>query len=309
MKKIILVALSGLLVFLGVSSSQTSAGCCGDSCGQKFTYEKSSDYDDSRIHFEYEEDESWKSDYKRTISVTAGSGYKINKVWLDVDNDGHSGYWQYASGPLNNFNPNPGDKINQAKAEVEKVCASPSPSPSPSVSPSPAVSPSPSVTPSPEPSPEPEPTPSPESSPAPGEQIVLELGIDGPKCNEGHFHLSAYPKKNGVTQSGVKVEFWYNGITKSAVTSSPAEVDFDFQGNGKVIAKADGYPTAEIGVEAKKDCPAGGAPEVLGAATEGQVLGAMADTGSGLADLFNLVFGFGAGLIGLGVKTYAKKNQ
>ena len=154
----------------------------------------------------------------------------------------------------------------------------------------------------------PSPEPSPESSPQPEDKIVLELGIDGPKCNEGHFHVAAYPRKNGTVQSGVKVEFWYNGNTKFATTSSPAEVDFDFQGNGQITAKANGYPSASVGVEASKNCVSGGTPEVLGASTEGQVLGAMAGTGSPVADLMNLVFGLGAGLIGTGVKRYAQKN-
>ena len=81
------------------------------------TYEKSSDFSDDKVIIDFKD-----SDEK--ISVTAKTGYKITKVWLDVDSDGHSNYYQYATGPLTDFNPNPGDDINYVKVEVENICDS-----------------------------------------------------------------------------------------------------------------------------------------------------------------------------------------
>src|SRR3989344_1619853 len=162
---IFLPILTGLLLLATVSSFARSTSAWGtnptptptpDQCNQTFTYEKSSEYDDSRVHFEYEEDESWKSDYKRMISLTADSGYEIIDIWLEVDGVNVSGWDLHFTSALNNYNPNPGGEIENAKAVVKKVCASPSPTPSPSPSPSPTPEASPS--PSPEASPSPEPS-------------------------------------------------------------------------------------------------------------------------------------------------------
>ena len=167
-------------------------------------------------------------------------------------------------------------------------------------------SPSPEVSPSPEPSQEP--SPSPKSSPEPEQQVTFSAS--GPACSN-NFSTKLEVKVDGQGVSGIKVKFSYKADTKEAVTNSDgiAGVDFEFKGNGEVTASADGYPSQTVGVQQNTDCPAGGTGgEVLGTTTEGQVLGAMAGTGSPVADLFNLVFGLGAGLIGTGVKRYAQKN-
>lgn len=53
----------------------------------------------------------------------------------------------------------------------------------------------------------------------------------------------------------------------------------------------------------------GGTQEVSGAATtEGQVLGAMAGTGTAIEDLFLMMFTLGSSLVATGLKLYAKKN-
>ncbi|OGH16640.1 MAG: hypothetical protein A3C30_04400 [Candidatus Levybacteria bacterium RIFCSPHIGHO2_02_FULL_40_18] len=86
-----------------------------DQCNQVFTYEKSSDFNDSRVNINFENSDE-------QIDVSADPGYEITEVWLDVENDNHSGYWLYATGPVNNFNPNPGRDIEKAKVKVKKVC-------------------------------------------------------------------------------------------------------------------------------------------------------------------------------------------
>jgi len=113
-----------------------------DICNQVFTYEKTGDYTDTRVDIDFESS-------NQRIDVGAGAGYQVTEVSLDVDNDGFSGYHVYATGELNNFNPNPGNEINKVKVKVKKVCPSPSPSvePSPTVEPSPSVEPIPTVTP------------------------------------------------------------------------------------------------------------------------------------------------------------------
>jgi hypothetical protein len=84
-------------------------------CGDVFNYTKSQDFTDSKVVIDF-------SSNDKSISVSAKSGYAITKVELDIQNDGHNGYVQVSTGPLTNFDPNPGDKIDSAKVEVTKVC-------------------------------------------------------------------------------------------------------------------------------------------------------------------------------------------
>jgi hypothetical protein len=92
------------------------------SCGSTTTYTKSSDFADSLVDINF-------SSSNYVISVSAGSGYAVTKVELDVDNDGYGGYHTYATGPLTNFNPNPGNQITSARVEVTRVCTPPSNTP------------------------------------------------------------------------------------------------------------------------------------------------------------------------------------
>ena len=117
----IVLAGVGLLVGFWQILPQSKAAATGSVCGADYTYEKSSDFDNDKVSFEFEEDESWKSGYKRIISVTGNNGFSVKKVWLDVDSDGYGGYKLYANGPLNNLNPNPGDEINWARQLFTRI--------------------------------------------------------------------------------------------------------------------------------------------------------------------------------------------
>ncbi len=87
-----------------------------DECNEIFTYEKTSDYNDTRVSINFENSDE-------QIDVSAVSGYEVVEVWLDVESDNKNGYFLYATGPVNNFNPNPGGDIDKAKVKVKKVCA------------------------------------------------------------------------------------------------------------------------------------------------------------------------------------------
>lgn len=231
-------------------------------------------------------------------------------IQIDEDAlDTHLGHGDFLyDGPLKE-NGKPNNKDKQADEWCEENEPDDGEEPSPSPSPSPRVSPEPSPDPSPEPSPEP--SPSPESSPEP-EQLVV-LSASGPKCTN-NFSTKLEVKVGGVGQSGIKVKFSYKAETKEAVTNSNgiAGVDFEFKGNGEVTASADGYPNKTVGVQQDTDCPSGSGGEtgeVLGATTGGQVLGAMAGTGSAITDLFSFVFALGSGLVGLGTKVYAQNQK
>ena len=111
---------------------------------RSWTYEKSSDFNDGRVYINF------RSSNER-IDVHAEVNYYLIGIWLDVDNDGHSGYRYIGNNSLNDYNPS-GDEINRAKVVVKLICTTPSPT----ATPTPTVRPTPEVTP--EVTPEPTPT-------------------------------------------------------------------------------------------------------------------------------------------------------
>ncbi|MEK7622504.1 MAG: hypothetical protein AAB430_01405 [Patescibacteria group bacterium] len=152
--------------------------------------------------------------------------------------------------------------------------------------------------------PESSPSPSPETSPEP--KVEYGLTASSPDCSNS-FHAEFKVKVGGVGQKDITVKFSYKAEEKTAKTNSDgiAGVDFEFKGNGDLTAKSEGYENQTIGVQAKENCAAGGSTS-----SNGQVLGAstLAETGVFDESLMALLFTLGSGLIGLGVKTYAKKN-
>jgi hypothetical protein len=86
-------------------------------CNAETTYTESGDKDYTRININFQ-------DSDEAITLTAKTGYQIVKVELDVENDGHTGYFDYTSQVTDGvkFNPNPGDDIDHVKVTVKKVC-------------------------------------------------------------------------------------------------------------------------------------------------------------------------------------------
>lgn len=62
-----------------------------------------------------------------SITVDADAGFTITSVELSIDDDGFSGFHEVATGPITNYNPNPGTTINVAKVTVRKDCPPPPP--------------------------------------------------------------------------------------------------------------------------------------------------------------------------------------
>lgn len=183
----------GLFAGLAIAGFAVASATNNPSCGT-VTYEKSSDFSDSRVSINFESNDS-------QIDVAGAGGWSVTKVWLDVSDDGHSGFWQYATGPVNNFNPNPGASINAVKAEVNKPC--PTPSPSPSATPSSTPSPSASPTPTPSASSTPEPTP----SVSPSATVTPPPTETPNECGDCHEpEPSSEPKKSGGGGGGSLIE-------------------------------------------------------------------------------------------------------
>lgn len=114
-----------------------------DPCDAEWTYEKTNDFNDGRVYINF------RSSNER-IDVHAEANYYLIGIWLDVDNDGHSGYRYIGNNTLNDYNPS-GDEINRAKVVVKLVCTTPSPTCTPRVTPNPTPEVTPEVTPEPTP--------------------------------------------------------------------------------------------------------------------------------------------------------------
>lgn len=116
MKKILgsFLILITLLTFYGLTSSLLNSvlASSNNSCGT-FTYDFRRDGNNGRVDVDFEDNDN-------RIDVTGVNGWTVIKVELDVEDDGHSGFWQYGTGNLNNFNPNPGRDIDEARVTVTK---------------------------------------------------------------------------------------------------------------------------------------------------------------------------------------------
>lgn len=154
----------------------------GNNCNDKYYYEKHSDYSDNKVYINF-------SSNDKEITVSAKPGYKIEKVWLDVEDDNKNGFHLYANGSLNDFNPNPGKDIKKAKVEVSKVCNTPTPTPTEEPCPTdePTGTPVPTATPVDSPTATPSGTVMPTATSAPTDQPVV---VATPLSCPENYHLN-----------------------------------------------------------------------------------------------------------------------
>lgn len=120
----------------------------------------------------------------------------------------------------------------------------------------------------------PEPTP----TPTPNGDVLSQLSTLDPSCESNDVKASHRVKFNNVDQKGIGVLFRYNGAEQKALTGDDgwANVSFPYTGDGWVDSQPDGLQGAANYITKETDCDSG---EVLGTTTEGQVLGAYAETG------------------------------
>lgn len=92
-----------------------------EQCGEQTTsVPLRSDFDGQKVDVDFQD--YGINSYPSAVTVTAESGYKLVKVLMDVDGDGHPGYWEYPVQSGVKFNPNPGTGIDAVKVTVEKTC-------------------------------------------------------------------------------------------------------------------------------------------------------------------------------------------
>ena len=137
MKKL-LVSLLTLTLFLPslalADSANVSQDPSEDACGEEFIYVKDSAMEsfstspetvDDRVLIRFEGGGVNLPDRMVDISNESyfeENGYSVTKVELDVENDDHDGYFEYATSSLNNFDPEPGDRILSIRVTVKKTC-------------------------------------------------------------------------------------------------------------------------------------------------------------------------------------------
>lgn len=133
MRKILslLILVVGLIGGVILASNQPKAEATVNECNQIFEYTKPNDFDDSRVHINFQNSST-------EIDVSAKPGYIVTEVSLSIPNDGQPGFYVYATGPVEDFNP-PGTTIDVAKVKVKGVCPTPTdtPTPTPTVEPDP----------------------------------------------------------------------------------------------------------------------------------------------------------------------------
>lgn len=265
----------GLQVLSFVNVSATGP----DNCDQVITYEKSNDFSDSRVSINFESGD-------KQIDVSAQSGYQITEVALDVENDGHSGFFVYSTSAVNNFNPNPGDDIDEARVKVKKVCASPTPTPLPSTLPTPSPSSTPTPTPTPTPSPSviplSSPTPSPTPSPSPTPNPSPNQDDPSPSPSESPSPSST-PSPSPSTDPSA---------TASASPSSNT-------GTGGNVTNDSSSSNLGSQSQSNVNQPTG---QALGTST-------LADTGSFVDTIMNSTLISGVLTLALGLKGHVKKTK
>lgn len=124
---VVLIALAGLFLYRWLFQPDQAGATQVDQCNQEWTYERSSDYSDSRVSINFQS-----SDYE--IDVNGVGNYVLQGIWLDVSNDGVGGYKYIGDQALVDYNPS-GNEIDWAKVKVKLICPKPTPTPTPTPTP------------------------------------------------------------------------------------------------------------------------------------------------------------------------------
>ncbi len=243
-----------------------------DNCGTE-TYTFDHDGSNSKVEVDFESND-------RQIDVSDRNGWSVTRVELDVEDDNRSGFWQYSTGPLNNFNPNPGNRINRARVTVTKQCPTSTPRNTPR--PTPTLTPTSTATAAATATPSGTPVATVSPTAVPTEDPCVE------DCNESTETPTATP--SGDVCENI------DGIQYSV----PEGKHLDASNKNCVEYSQAGAPEP-------KDSGIGGA-EVLGVST-GQVLGVSTMAGAGAVEdaIFNSIFTLGSLLTSFGIMKNGKK--
>lgn len=89
-----------------------------DACGTTYSYTKTNDFSDYRVGISFESSNGNDNGDTR-IDVFAKTGYEIVDIWLEVEDVNVTGYDLHFASALNNYNPNPGDSIEEVMVVVK----------------------------------------------------------------------------------------------------------------------------------------------------------------------------------------------
>jgi LPXTG-site transpeptidase (sortase) family protein len=234
-----------------------------DQCQENtFTYEKSSDFSDSKIEIDFK-------DSNKKVEVSAKSGYQITEVWLEIKDKEHDYFHKYGTS-AGTYSSEHKDKIAKVKVVVKKVCPAPTASP----------------TPTPKPTIIPEPTATPSATPTPGNQSgTSDSGTStpsAPTCNSsdpGPVTLLSVIRKGS---SSVELK-WTKSVsaTHYTITYGPSSGNYMYgvtnTGNTDTIIISGLIPNQKyfFAVIPVNDCMPGKiSNEVSSGSVQGSVLGA-----------------------------------
>jgi len=162
----------------------------------------------------------------------------------------------------------------------------------------------------------PEETPTPTPTDEPEEGKTSNLGYDI-SCNGEEFIATFDLKENGTATKNIIVTFNYNGLTKQDTTNADGRARASFPKQGSYDLKATpegGYSAKTMKINMPENCPAGESSEpgvgglVLGATTQGQVLGASTMANTGIAEDILALSSLASGIVLLANAHNKKKN-
>jgi hypothetical protein len=109
------VSIISLFVLVVGVFPATASASGGDSCNQQFTYEKSGDFNDSRVTINfYDGDEK--------VDVSADSGYALVSVQYDLEGGSQSLVSWSFTGDSTTINPSGSVEVDDVRVVVKKVC-------------------------------------------------------------------------------------------------------------------------------------------------------------------------------------------
>lgn len=120
--------LSGIIAFSMLATATVPALATGNGngdepktveCGEEVVLTKSNDYNGEAVIDFQNTDSIGNPD---TVSISAGAGYALVKVELNINFDNQGGYVDHTASFPGTFNPDPGWTIEVAKVTVEKIC-------------------------------------------------------------------------------------------------------------------------------------------------------------------------------------------
>ena len=126
----------------------------------------------------------------------------------------------------------------------------------------------------------------PTPTPTPSTNNRSSLSTVDPSCDSDSISATHKIEENGKAIKGVRVVFEYNGEQKIAYTdqNGKAQISFKYTSDHHLNSKPDGFSSASHYITKETECSDTPSGSVLGASTQGQVLGATTYAETGIVE-------------------------